>query len=161
MMFTNTRVLFFSLFVLPLALATDAQVLQYVGEGDVYLNQGNLFADEKMYVNAKGVAVDNEDWEGLLLVTDRFIRAKSDYHAHDSHYLAHDFAENICTWAKQAADAKAECRRGIAAMHQCIASGRQILASLTVTPATADKLRNTIQIAVDNVRGYEEKGCPK
>jgi hypothetical protein len=142
------------------AFAIDSEVQRYVTDGDAFLNQGEPFYAEKQYVTGKGVAVDKEDIDGLLLLTDRFIRTRSDYHAHDSFYLANDFAETICTFAGNAANKAAECARGIAAMNACIAAGQNLLATLAMTPKLAGEIRNTMNIATDNVRIYVEKGCP-
>src|SRR4051812_9195534 len=77
------------------AFAIDPGVSALITEGDNLLAGGDTDNASISYVNAKGLAADKRDWEGMLTLSNRFLTISSEYHGKDCFLIASQIAHEI------------------------------------------------------------------
>jgi len=141
-----------------LLFAVEPAVQKYIDEGDALMPSDTNLA-ERSYVNAKGEAANRRDSEGMLILTNRFLRVRSELHAKQCYLIAFQIAREKALAAKNDGDPGNACLAAIAAMGQ-VAFAFDDLSVLPMAQLTLDDLQGVRNQAAQHASDYLTKGCP-
>ncbi len=155
-MFTKL-LLALTLFAAMPAQGIDDEVLALVNEGNAFLDAGDTFNANISFVNAKGVAADKQDWDGMLTLSDRFFTIESEWHAKDCFLIASQIGHGYADLADGDPDV---CDRAIVALGNVALAWNAGLMDLPMSAETFAQMEQMATIAGQNADWYEANGCP-
>ena len=138
--------------------AVDPDVQALVNEGNGFLDEGDIPNAEISFTNAKGLAVDSRDWDGMLLLADRFLTIGSEYHGKDSFLIASQIAHEIADRSAQLLDQNM-CDDAVNTLSRVAMAWETGLIDIPMAEDTMSQMQGMSDIAGQNADYYEEHGC--
>jgi hypothetical protein len=152
-------VTFLSLFfVLSASRAVEPEVQREIAEGDRQLALGEIYLANVSYIAAKGTAADLKDWDGFLILVDRFFKAKSEWHAKDCYLLALQNADFFAKYSSLYPNPAESCQKGINALIS-VGNAWTDIQMNTMLPENRTQMEAMARQCLDNAELYRKNGC--
>lgn len=144
--------------ITPAALAIEPEVQALVNEGDAFMDADDAYSANISYVNAKGKAADLRDWDGMLVLADRFLKISSEWHAKDCYLIASQIGHEIADRAGVLRDQDV-CDRAIDVLDNISLFWEVDLMDLPKAADTQSQMQGMAGICFANANSYRNNGC--
>lgn len=138
--------------------AVQPDVARLIEEGDALLPTDAPLA-KRRFVDAKVAAAKISDWDGMLFLTDRFLKLKDDGEGKDCYLLALQYAQDLARYAKTKLNPGQSCAEAVSALGD-VSLFFLLVATTPMGTDTFDQMRAMSEQASSQSDQYRIKGCP-
>lgn len=139
--------------------AVEPEVDAKINEAIAAFEAGDTWTGERALSDAKKLAIQKLDWDGLLALSFEYSLIGDDSEAKDTYSLATQFAYDLANYDPNRAGSGADCEGGIMGLESAIMFYDVFYADLPEGPLK-DDLRYMRDHAQTNVDKLYDEGCP-